>query len=256
MTWWDLMFKTFIFATVTLIWVGEGRSKGSYHEPIVPGLLGPDAWKKNPTIFSPNCGEQMVMNQSHGIVQSTKKIHQLKKSQNMERCWSPLTCSSPVRSREYHPPKFNSKSPWNKWMLRKITVHVLLGSWLSFRGELLNLPGLYHCCNPHGSAVETATNDRGSRHHNDVGLTNPIPRDYPRSDTWGKKIGAKVRENEMKMECSKHFLFPGWEVWYSCLLFFWLKVSFWKGFIIYIFVLTFTLIGRTHTQQSHRKRET
>jgi len=54
------MFKTFIFVTVTIIWVGEGRSKGSYHEPIVPGLLGPDAWKKNPTIFSPNGGEQMV----------------------------------------------------------------------------------------------------------------------------------------------------------------------------------------------------
>ena len=43
----------------------------------------------------------------------------------------------------------------------------------------------------HGSAVETAANDRGTKHHNDVVLTNPIPRDYPRSDTWGE-IGAKV----------------------------------------------------------------
>lgn len=94
------MLKTFTNMTIAIIWVGEGRSKWSYHEPFVPDLLGPDAWeKKDPTIFSLKGGEQWCSD-FHLMGSESFTNHQLNKSQNMECCWFPLSWS-PVPS-EYH----------------------------------------------------------------------------------------------------------------------------------------------------------
>ena len=137
------MLKTFTNMTIAIIWVGQGRSKGSYHEPIVPGLLVEKmlGTKTNPTIFSPNGGEQWWWINPMGSKQSAPKIHQLNKIPEHGTLLMSINVFIPSSKSWISPPKFNSESPWKKWCLEDYCMS-FWGPVYFQGGELLNFQGV------------------------------------------------------------------------------------------------------------------